>query len=319
MNDTGSETKDTTPAARARGRRATSLALGAAVLVGLASAALLTGWADARRPPQSAWAVSEDLYLKPHTLKRLSLGFNGLVADWYWMRTLQYVGRKVLAHGQPVQLDDLSPVGLKTLEPLLDATTTLDPQFTAAYEYGAVVLPSVDREAAVRIIRKGIEANPHAWRLYHHLGYVHWQGGQFAESSRAYLKGSELPGAPRWMRAMAARVEAEGGDRALAREMFTRMFEEAEDENVREMAAKRLLQIQSFDERDQIRLALSAHRERAGRCAQSWAELAPALRRAPRLRLDAGGAPLDPSDTPYVLVRETCDVDLDLKSVVPYK
>ena len=319
MNDTGSETKDTTLVARARGRRATSLALGAVVLCGLAAAALLTRWADARRPAPSAWAVSEDLYLKPRTLKRLSLGFNGLVADWYWMRTLQYVGRKVLAHGRPVQLDDLSPLGLKALEPLLDATTTLDPQFSAAYEYGAVVLPAVDRGAAVRIIRKGIEANPRSWRLYHHLGYVHWQGGQFAESSRAYLKGSELPGAPRWVRAMAARVEAEGGDRALAREMFTRMFEEAEDDHVRETAAKRLLQLQSFDERDRIRELLAAHRARAGRCAEGWAELAPLLRRASRLRLDANGAPLDPSNAPYVLVRETCDVDLSLDSVIPHK
>ncbi|HYO62255.1 MAG TPA: hypothetical protein VER08_01220 [Pyrinomonadaceae bacterium] len=318
MSDTPSQTVPPSPG-RPRARGAGQLALALVVALGLASAALLTRWMDARRPAPSLAAASEDLYLKPETLRRLSMSFNGLAADWYWMRTLQYVGRKVLAHGRPVELDDLSPVGLRALEPLLDATTTLDPQFMAAYEYGAVVLPSVDREAAVRVVTKGIEANPREWRLHHHLGYIHWQGGQFREAARAYSAGAQLPGAPRWMRAMAARIEAEGGDRSLAREMFARMRDEAEEESIRLMAAKRLAQLQSFDERDAIRKAITFYRERAGRCPESWAALAPLLRRVPGLRLDRAGAPLDPADTPYRLVAEGCDVDLDENSEVPYK
>ena len=32
-----------------------------------------------------------------------------------------------------------------------------------------------------------------------------------------------------------------------------------------------------------------------------------------------GLKPLDPANTPYVLMKDQCDVDLDRKSVVPYK
>ena len=119
---------------------------------------------------------------------------------------------------------------------------------------------------------------------------------------------------------MAARLEAEGGDRALGREMFARMSEGAQDEQVRQMAGKRLAQIQWFDERDAIRAALAAFRARALRCASSWAEAFPLLRRVQGLRFDASSrAPLDPLGTPYVLDQKECDVVLDPASGVPYK
>jgi len=71
----------------------------------------------------------------------VSLGFNGLIADWYWMRALQYVGRKVMGTSEHLQLDNLNPLNLKLLAPLLETATTLDPQFMEPYEYAAVVLP----------------------------------------------------------------------------------------------------------------------------------------------------------------------------------
>jgi hypothetical protein len=38
--------------------------------------------------------------------------------------------------------------------------------------------------------------------------------------------------------------------------------------------------------------------------------------RAARLRLDASGAPLDPSDVPYVLDAANCEAKLDARSRV---
>ncbi|HYY58655.1 MAG TPA: hypothetical protein VE842_15080, partial [Pyrinomonadaceae bacterium] len=63
---------------------------------------------------------------------------------------------------------------------------------------------------------------------------------------------------------------------------------------------------------------LNAYAARAGRCAQAWKDVA-AFLRAAGFRLDEQGAPLDPSDTPYVLVKDGCDVDLSGISQVPYK
>src|SRR5512138_1771918 len=81
----------------------------------------------------------EQLYLNGRSARRMSLAFNGLAADWYWMRALQYVGRKVVKyedeHGGQFDLINLSTLDLRLLPSLLDVTTTLDPQFIPAYQY----------------------------------------------------------------------------------------------------------------------------------------------------------------------------------------
>lgn len=277
----------------------------------LGGAAGVVRWLDARRPAQSpAAAVSEELYVSPQAARRLSLGFNGLAADWYWLRTLQYVGRKVTAHEGRIQLDDLGALELRALAPLLDHATTLDPQFMVAYEYGAVVLPAVDVESAVRLINKGIEANPRAWRLRSHLGYIHWQAGRYAEAGEAYRAAANVPGAPAWLGVMAAQMATKGGSRDTSRAIYETMLRTTEDDQMKRLALRRLAQLQSLDEQDALRRLLAAHRERAGgRCASAWRELAPLLRAA-RLKLDASGSPVDPSGVPYQLLPDKCDAEL---------
>lgn len=289
------------------------------ILSGLGGAAGLNRWIEMNRPPVDSMMEEEKLYVTGAAARRMSLSFNGLVADWYWIRSLQYVGRKVIAHGDKIQLDDLAALDLKLLYPLLDTATTLDPQFIAVYEYGGVVLPAINVEDAIRLLQKGIENNPAEWRLFHHLGYIYWQREDYERASATYAAGARLPNAPTWMQAMSARMLAEGGSRATARELYTRIYEQADDETIKRMAELRLLQVNSLDERDVIRKALNDYATRNGRCVSEWREILPQLRAA-RLRLDAAtGAPVDPADTPYVLVKAVCDVDLDPGSVVPYK
>jgi tetratricopeptide (TPR) repeat protein len=302
----------------ARHERARDALLALLIAAGLAASFGLARWLDARRPADDPFASYEELYVKPETARRMSLAFNGLAADWYWLRSLQYVGRKVDAYQGAFALDDMRALNMRNLGPLLEQATALDPQFTAAYEFGAVVLPAIDRDAAVHLIERGISENPHEWRLYHHLGYIHWQAGHFPEASAAYEAGARQPGAPAWMQVMAAQMNAQGGSRAVAREMYRRMYEGAADEQVRALAALRLAQVESMEERDRIRQVLSDFRARAGRCPADWREVAPQLRAA-RLRLTAAGAPLDPSDVPYALDAAACDVKLGQKSKIPAK
>jgi hypothetical protein len=120
------------------------------------------------------------------------------------------------------------------------------------------------------------------------------------------------------MEAMQARMAVEGGSRDTAREIYQRMYEQSDDERVKEMARRRLLQLRSFDERDGLRRLLSGYKAQAGRCPVSWSELAPTLR-ALKMQLDASGAPFDPSGVAYVLLADKCDVETDPGSEVPNK
>jgi tetratricopeptide (TPR) repeat protein len=162
-------------------------------------------------------------------------------------------------------------------------------------------------QEAIRITRKGIDANPNAWRLYQHLGYIYWQQHDFATAAEVYGRGAEVPGAPAWMHAMRARMAVEGGSRETAREIYTRMFEQSADEKVKDMAHKRLLQLDSFDQRDGLRKLLVAYQTRVGRCPASWREI------------NFPGAPQDPSGVPYVLKPGKCEVDLGQGSEIPIR
>jgi Flp pilus assembly protein TadD len=71
--------------------------------------------------------------------------------------------------------ENLEQLNLKLLPSLLDTATTLDPEFLEPYEYAAAVLPAVNADEAVRIVKKGVAAKPLEWRLYQHLGYLYWQ------------------------------------------------------------------------------------------------------------------------------------------------
>jgi tetratricopeptide (TPR) repeat protein len=289
------------------------------IFLGMAAVIGLSRRIDSQRPALDPNLEEEKLYLNARTVDRLSLGFNGLAADWYWMRSLQYVGRKILNLPENVQLDNMGQLNLKLLAPLLDAATTLDPQFMEPYQYAAAVLPGVDMEEAIRILRKGIAANPSAWRLYHHLGYIYWRQHDFKAAGEAYGRGAKLPGAPAWMEVMKARMAGEGGSRETARELYMRMYEEASEVQVKDMARRRLLQLQAMDEQDGLRRLMSVYKAKVGRCPTSWRELEGALRSL-RVRVDPSGAPLDPAGTPYLLVKDKCDVIIDWRlSEVPSK
>jgi tetratricopeptide (TPR) repeat protein len=287
-------------------------ALVAVMALCLAGAAGVARREELRRPPQDPSAqVSEELYVSPEVARRMSLGFNGLAADCYWLRTLQYVGRKVTANKGRFQIDDLGPLNLKILAPLLDNATTLDPQFTAAYDYASVVLPAVDTEAAVRLVRKGIAANPRAWRLHASLGYIHWQQGRFREAAEAYAAGARVEGAPAWLNTMVAQMSTKGGSRETARAIYESMLGTTDDAQMRALAQKRLLQLRALDEMDALRRLLAAARDRsAGRCPSDWREVAPVLRAARFPADPATGAPLDPSGAPYKLAAGPCEVEL---------
>lgn len=300
----------------------------AVVICGLALAIGLTRWLETKRPPVNTQQEQEKLYVTGKTLKRASVGMGSVVADWYWMRSLQYVGRKIVNNSdtdpEKVPIDDLKQLNLVLLYPLLDTTTTLDPKFIAAYEYGGIVLPAIDPKLAIALLEKGIQNNPNSWRLYQHMGYIYWKLEDFQTSSRYYHEGATKAGAPPWMEAMAARVLS-NNYRDTAREMYRRMKESTNDDKVKLMADQRLMQIDSFDERDAIDPALAQYQARHdGKCPATWRdalrELAAARVAGRPLRVDQNDAPVDPSNVPYLLDQKTCKADIDWKtSKVPYR
>jgi len=293
-----------------------------AIVVGLLAAALLTRWNDRHSHAPNEQFAEEQLYLNGPAMKRITLAFNGVAADWYWLRSLQYVGRKIVnyedTHAGNFSLSNLSSLDLRLLPSLLRMTTTLDPQFIEPYYYGAFILPDLNPDEAISLLNHGIAANPDKWRLYQHLGYIYWQRKDYDKASEAYAAGAKIPDAPSWMLAISARMKAEGGAAQAAREMYIHLSEASDDPTVKAMVERQMMRLDSVEERDKIRRVLLDFSKRTGRCATSWKEISATLRAA-GLRVGASGAPLDPGNMPYRLTKEGCDVDLDENSPVPHR
>src|SRR6202453_2960088 len=105
-------------------RRITSVA-SSLLVVCLTASVLLLRTIDRER---TGATLEEVLYISsPTLLKRMSLGYDGLPADVYWTRAVQYFGNKLTRGSDHFNL----------LAALLEITTTLDPHLLVAYEYGA--------------------------------------------------------------------------------------------------------------------------------------------------------------------------------------
>ena len=110
----------------------------------------------------------------------------------------------------------------------------------AAYRFGAFFLQYADPDKAIRFAERGIRNNPEEWRLYQDLGVVYWQQRRYREAADVYSRGSQIAGAPAWMRVMAASMLAKGGDRDTARELFRRLCEGNDDPFIRQVCEEQL-------------------------------------------------------------------------------
>jgi hypothetical protein len=201
------------------------------------------------------WIPSAD------AVKRMSLGYTGLVADLYWTRVVQYFGGKHHAESREYEL----------LKPLLDITTTLDPQLLIAYEFGGIFLAqhppegAGDQQAAVDLMKKGIRLNPNAWRLYYNLGFIYWQELNDPKSaSEAFMEGSKVPGAHPWMKVMAAALAQHADERDTARYLWTNILNSSQDENIRKNAEGRLLALDIDDFAVKLQERVDAYAKQMG-------------------------------------------------------
>lgn len=284
------------------------------ILVAMALGALypLQNWIDTRMPRETT--SDETLYLSSgRTIKRMSLGLDAIVADIYWVRTVQYFGRKLIESGEPLSAST-AHLKLDLLAPLLNIIVSLDPQHIPAYRFGAIFLPERDVPAAIDLLERGIEANPNEWRLYQDLGYVHWQNGDYQKAAETYEKGSKIEGAFWWMGDLAGFMRIRGGSREAAREVYLRYLDE-DDPRIRRQALMRLKQLQSLDERDAINSLLSVYKQRVGGCPPDLRVLAPALR-SMGLRVDGAEVPVDPDGFPYALDTAGCRAKLAPESTI---
>jgi len=248
-------------------------------------------------------AQQEALYLTGEQIRRLSPGFEDLMADLYWLRTVQYYGHQRIWGGQRFEL----------LGPLVDVVTDLDPRLEIAYRYGAIFLcerPPVgagDCERGVALLEKGVRNNPLNWRLRQDLGFFLFTFlGDAKRGAVVLQEAARLPGAPFWLESMAAAILYKGGDRETSRRIWQGMYDQAEEGPMKYNAFAHLRYLDALDRAEELMRLVRLYEERTGRKPDSLEQLRSlGLLRRP---------PVDPSGAPFSYDREKGTVTIDRRS-----
>jgi len=238
--------------------------------------------------------LQETLYISsPKVLKRMSLGYDGLLADIYWTRAVQYFGGHHAERNSEYEL----------LAPLLTIATTLDPQLTPAYEFGSNFLSpkppygAGKPKEAVELVEYGIRHNPNDWRLYFNLGFIYYMElNDPAKAADAFTRGAQLPDNHPWLKILAARMAGAAGDTKTARMMWGATYETTADKMVRANAAAHLKALQVDDDIGTLDNIVARYQLANGRPPGNFADL-----------IRSGllpGVPVDPLGNPYILTRD---------------
>lgn len=232
----------------------------------------------------------DDLVLRSgKLLKVMSLEYTPLVADLYWTRAVQYYGDKRARHEQ----------GFDLLWPLLDVTTTLDPNLLVAYRFGSTFLsePSPrgagQPQLAIALLERGIKANPDYWRFYEDLGFIYYfELKDYANASQAFAEGSKVPGAQIWMKVMAAKIAAEGQSLNTSIFLWSDVYQTTTDPQIKENALNHLQLLRVEVDCRQLNALADEYEKRTGHRPARMSDLVQE-RLLPRL-------PADPKGFPYV-------------------
>ena len=237
-------------------------------------------------------APEEALYIaSPRILKRLSLGYEGLLADIYWTRVVQYFGRRRAVHASRFNL----------LPPLLEITIGLDPHLLVAYQFGGNFLAPPPPngagmpEKAIQLMEYGIRNNPQDWHLYYQLGFIYYLDKKdYAKAGEAFERGTRVPNAHPFLKILAAQMAQHAGEIETSRMLWVTTYQTTQDKQIRANAVVHLRALQVDEDVINLQRAVTQYSKKTGRLPASFLAMVEA---GVLLRI-----PVDPDGQPYKLM-----------------
>jgi hypothetical protein len=213
----------------------------------------------------------DELVLRSGKLIRaMSLEYAPLMADIYWTRVVQYYGDKRARHDP----------NLEQLWPLLDITTTLDPNLLVSYRFGSTFLSEPSPQGAghpelgIELLERGIKGNPEYWRFYEDLGFIYYfELKDYAKASEVFAEGSKNPGSQIWMKVMAAKIAAEGESLSTSIFLWNEVYQTTKDPQVKENALTHLQLLRVTQDCKQLDALADEFQKRTGRRPSRMGEL----------------------------------------------
>ena len=180
-----------------------------------------------------------DYVAPPLEIQNLTAGFNGQLADFFWLRAVQDMD-----YCEQI-INKTECVGKSWLFNMINLIVELDRKFKEAYYYGGLSLTVLisDYQGASIIFDKGVSEFNEEWPLLYAAGYhALIEEKNKLKASKLYLAAVDN-GAPSWVRLTAGRLASEGGDEKTAKEILQQLIELESDPRWIDKLKKKIAQI----------------------------------------------------------------------------
>jgi hypothetical protein len=202
-------------------------------------------------------------------LNHFTGGMNNIVADLLWLRCIQYVGKESKGERNFIWLNQM-----------LTTVVQLDPHFGDAYRYGGMFLAALksDDDAGIALLEQGAIANPRNFQLPYELAMIFLLNRKDEPGSKeraTYYLGmaASIDGCPEFIRELATELSGQYDLAEVELAMWQRMAD-SEDKLLRELAQRKLVEIDIRDVTERLNRAVLAFNQKAGRFPESLEELA---------------------------------------------
>jgi len=207
-----------------------------------------------------------------------SLGFDTVLADYYWLEALQLVGGE---RGDTAR--HVSMIG-----EMVDLITTLDPWVSGPYGFAAVWMTDSKQSVveANRLLARGIAHNADDWRSRYYLGFNYFfYLEEYEKAADAFESAMPIDGAPYYLGALVARLRMSEGSLDMAADFLAELARTSVDEYQQAEFLKALDEIETERRARVLDAAREEYRRRNGEDLREIGDLlrgpAPILTRLP--------------------------------------
>ncbi|HNX41922.1 MAG TPA: hypothetical protein PLB68_05350 [Candidatus Aminicenantes bacterium] len=224
--------------------------------------------------------------LPPKSLKAFSFGFSNLLADAYFIWTIQ-------AFGIPGKTPAFSD-----LETVMTVIGELDPSEPGPFSVGSLIAyyQGGRPDLALKVLEIGMRLQPGEWTLPYEAGHYMRKAKRYSLASRLFEIAAHKEGAPSFIKRLQVDALKSSGDSRNAFLLWQEILHGATTDYEREVAGRHLYELKTELDREELEPLVEHYRRLFNRLPQSWNDMiAASLLPSP---------PLDYDGEPYILTQE---------------
>jgi tetratricopeptide (TPR) repeat protein len=193
-------------------------------------------------------------------LRAVGAPIHHLVTDYFWIQTIQAVGKAS------------NRFEYRDIYDYAEMVTELDPKFRQVYVFAGVSIPFRDRsgwhntEESTRLLEKGLRHFPDFVYLRIILAYnLSTYHREYERAARILEEASRLPDAPDYLPGLVTRLHAQAGNFDAGLELARSLAETSPEPETREHFERRVRELELERELKHVDAAVEAYRQREGK------------------------------------------------------